>query len=243
MRNVVDERPADAAAVAGLDETLLRTGIERVLAVDEFGVQHRVALLVAALQVRQAFPVHEVFRTGYAGRSHGRREIARTGCGVLALDAENTVDPAVFVSRQTHVVNIGRRFAVLGHRHGVVPETEVVDAVRRFGHGEKRFAVGALHSCHDQVAAVELDGAGVHHGIDADPFHAVGIAPRVEVIAPEERCVSGCQDRITVAGIDAVIGRIGYIGTGNEGFVAGFQLGYAFLKRFHVDLVAFSVSL
>ena len=46
--DAVRQGPADAAAGAGLDETVLRAGVEGVLAVDEFRVQDDVALLRAS---------------------------------------------------------------------------------------------------------------------------------------------------------------------------------------------------
>ena len=45
MRDVVDQCPSDASAGTGIDESVLRTGVEGVLSVDEFGVEHHVALL------------------------------------------------------------------------------------------------------------------------------------------------------------------------------------------------------
>ena len=47
MGDVIDECPADAATRPGVDETVLRTGVESILAIDELGVEHHIALLTA----------------------------------------------------------------------------------------------------------------------------------------------------------------------------------------------------
>ena len=94
--------------------------------------------------------------------------------------------------------------AVSGIRIGVLPEAEVVDAVRAFGDGEEGFAVRALDARHDQKLALVQDGAGVEGGVDAHALHQEGIGLLVEVVAPGDGRVRGGQHRILVAVVDAV---------------------------------------
>lgn len=163
----------------------------------------------------------------------GGRQVARSRCRVFPFDAENPVDPAVLVCRQTHVVNVGCRFPVFGHGDGIVPETEIVDAVRRLRHGEKRFAVGTFHANHQEVFAAEFDGSRVHHGIYPYPFHAVGIGRRVEVVAPEKRRVRCREYRMAVSGEDTVVGIGWHIFACQELLVLQLQPMHRFLKVGH----------
>ena len=70
--DVVDECPADAAAGAGVDESVLRAGVEGVLPVDELRVEDDVALLALRLEVGQPLPGLQVAAVAVAAeRSAG----------------------------------------------------------------------------------------------------------------------------------------------------------------------------
>ena len=72
LGHVIAQTPADTTAGADRDKPILRTGVERVLAVDKFRVQHHIALLAGVGdQVRQAFPGDQVLCAGDAAL--GRR--------------------------------------------------------------------------------------------------------------------------------------------------------------------------
>ena len=43
--DVVDERPTDSTTAAGVDESVLWTCVEGILAVDKLGMEHHIALL------------------------------------------------------------------------------------------------------------------------------------------------------------------------------------------------------
>ncbi len=104
----------------------------------------------------------------------------------MPLDAEDSVDPTVFVSRQTHVVEV--RLGGIETRNGYRsrPEAESVDPGFAFGHGEKRFAVVALDADDEQIAAVVLYGAGIERAVYAETFEQMGIRLRIEIVTPEQ---------------------------------------------------------
>ena len=128
MGDVVDQCPANAATRTRIDKAILRTGIEGILAIHKFRVQHDVALLRLCLQVGQAVPRLQVLGTCNTGRCRCGTEIARLRV-VVALSTEDTINPAVFMGGETHVVDIRSRNDIVGHGDGLIPETEVVDAI------------------------------------------------------------------------------------------------------------------
>jgi len=65
--DILHQSPANPSAAAGIDETVLRAGVEGIHSVHELWVENHIALLTAGDQVRQAFPCHEVMRAGDAG--------------------------------------------------------------------------------------------------------------------------------------------------------------------------------
>ena len=105
---------------------------------------------------------------------------------------------------ETHVIDIGGGDGVLRHGDGLRPEAEVVDAVRTFSHGEETLAVGTLDTYNEQVLAVKLYGSAVERGVHHDALLQVGVVLLVEVIAPFQRSVLGCEDWILIACVDAV---------------------------------------
>ena len=71
MGDVIDQRPSDSSAATGINESVLRTGIKRILAVYKFRMQHHIALLALALQIGQTLPRLEVLGTGNGRCSRG----------------------------------------------------------------------------------------------------------------------------------------------------------------------------
>ncbi len=203
MFHGIDQGPADAAAAACIDESVLRTGIKGIFSVNEFGMQHHVALLALRFDVREALPVDEVARAGHAGSGHGGRQVAGLR-RVLALHAEDAVNPAVLVRGQAHVINIGGGLSVFGHRDGTRPEAEVVHAVRALGHGKERLAVRSFDAGDQHIFSFPFDGARIHDGMNAEAFHQPGIRVRMQVIAPFQRCVRRRQHRIRIAAVNPV---------------------------------------
>ena len=158
MGDVVNECPADATAATGIDEAVLRACIKGILAVNKFGMKHHVTLLTLGLQVGQAFPVNQIFRACDGSRGRSSTKIAGLAV-VMTLRAEDAVNPAILMGRESHVVDVGCGNHIVGHRDGFVPKAEVVDTVGALCHGKERFAVGSLHAHHEQVFALPLDGS------------------------------------------------------------------------------------
>ena len=72
----------------------------------------------------------------------------------MTLCTEHTIDPAVLMLGDTHIVDVSSRILGVGHRDRLFPEAPLVDTVGRLCHSEERLAVGALHTTHQQVASV-----------------------------------------------------------------------------------------
>jgi hypothetical protein len=144
------ERPADAAAGADVDKAVHRSGVESILAGDEFRMQDDVALLRRGrLEIGQALPGFEIPGAHEAGHGDGAGEIVRPGVGILRLGAEHAVDAAVLVERDAHVVHVGLGFD-LRQVDGLVPKAPVVDPVGALGDGEDALAIVAFEA-DDQV--------------------------------------------------------------------------------------------
>ena len=204
MSDVVDQCPADAATRSRVDEAILRTSVERIFAVDKLGVEHHVALLRARAEVGQALPRDEILRAGDAGCGRRGREVAGLRV-VMALGTEDAVDPSVLMGSDAHIIDIRCRNDVLGHRDGLRPEAEVVDAVGTLGRGEERLAVGTLHTDNEHILVMPLDGAAVERGVHHDALHQVGVVLLTEVIAPFQGRMVGRQDGVLILLINTVL--------------------------------------
>ena len=155
----------------------------------------------------------------------------------MPLSTKDAIDPAVLVSCQAHVVDVGGRDDVLGHGDGIVPEAEVVDAVRALSHSKERLAVGSLHTDNKQVLAAPLDGAAVERRIHADALQQQGIGALIQVVAPKDGRVRSRQDGMFVSGDDAVAPFDGLVGAANQRLVRRKQLSHPFVKRFHDTII------
>ena len=154
-RHGIGEPPAYAATAAGIDEAVLGTGVEHVLAVHEFWMQHHIALLgTLGSQIRQALPVLEVLGAHDAGGGHGAGGIALGSIRILALGAEDAVDPSILVSREASVIEVGVRIGGLGREDGFWIEGPVVDAVLAARQGEEALAIPAFGADDQDVFAV-----------------------------------------------------------------------------------------
>ena len=205
MGDIVAEAEADASARSGVDETVHRPGVEGVPSVHEFRMKHHVPLLGRVLrhQIRETFPVHQVLRPDDTGRCDRRGKI-RIGA-VLALGAEDAVDPPVLMLCQSHIIDV--RFFRTGilELNRVVAETEAVDTVVRLGDTEKRFPVVALDPGCEAVFPAEFNGARIEDRVDAQSLLEVRIRLRIQIISPCERNMFPCQNRVPVAAENAVV--------------------------------------
>ena len=166
-------------------------------------MQDNVPLLAAGLNIRKPLPVHKVLRAGNSCRGRCGGEVPFQGV-VLALHAENTVDPAVFVGGEAHIVHVGGRFTPFRHSDGTGPELEIVHSVGTFGNRKETLAVIPFHAHYKHVFSVPFDGAGIKGCIYPYPFHQEGIALLVKVIAPLKRGVSRRKDGVFPTLIDTV---------------------------------------
>ena len=135
----------------------------------------------------------------------GPRRVAERRLRVLALGAEDAVEPAVLVGGQAHVGDVGVGLAGLGQRQRVVPEPEVVDPVVALGHGEEALVVAALDARHQADLAVPQNRPGARDGVHAEALDEPRVAAAVEVVAPEERRVGRRQHRVLPALEDAAL--------------------------------------
>ena len=204
MCHVIYQSPADATAAAGVDEAILRTGIESIFPIDELRMEHHVTLLRLRLQVGQPVPRLEVFSAGNTSSGSGCREIAGLFV-IMTLGTEYTVNPAVFMLCDAHVVDVRGRNHVFGHRDWFIPEAEVIDTVRAFGHGKERLTVGALHTAYQQVTAIQFDGSCIQYGVYHDALHQEGVVLFREVVLPLQWRMLSRQYGIAVLLVDAVL--------------------------------------
>ena len=153
---------------------VLRTGVERVHAVYELGVKHYVSLLRRlGDEVRQSLPCNEIPGADDTRLSGSRGEVGVLL--VLALGAEHAVYPAVLVLGEAHVVYVGLLGAGVGEDNGIVAEAETLGRLVALCNREEGLAVSALHACYQAVLSVEVNRAGIHHGVDAKALHEVGV--------------------------------------------------------------------
>ena len=221
MGDVIAQAEAHAAARAGVDEVIHGAGVEGVLAVHEGGQQVHIALLGAAQgdEVGQPLPGLEVPGADDACGGHGGGQVGVRL--VLALGAEHTVDPAVLVFGQPHIIDVGLVGAGVGQLDGLVPEAEAVHRGAALGHRKKALAVVALHPGCQVEPAIQLDGAGVEHGVDPQPLHKIGVCGGVEVEPPLQGDVLAGEDRVLPPVIDAVVKIALAVFAGQQGLLQG----------------------
>ena len=161
-------------------------------------------MLAERREVFESLPMHKILGASDTGCSRSSRGVKGFGF-IMTLDAEDAVDPAVFMLRQTHVIDVSSRGIIsIGHSNGFVPETPSVDTVIGLCDREKRLAVSPLHTRYDSVFAVELDGTGIEYCVHHDTLHEIGIRLFIEVIPPFERCVLRSENRIFILGINPI---------------------------------------
>ena len=135
---------------------------------------------------------------------------------------------------QTHVIDVGVRIIGLGDDTGRLPETETVDAIVALGDGKERLAIVALYPGDQVELAVELDGAGIEHRIDAQALHQERVGLRVEIITPVQRHMVRGQYRVLVTQEDAIARQYRRVLACQQGFLLGLQLRQAGSKNGHI---------
>ena len=97
---------------------------------------------------------------------HSSGSIAFRGRRILSLRTENTVNPAIFMLNQPHVVHVRVRILRLRHLHGFIPKAEAVDPVRAVRDGKQTFPVHSLDAGHKPSAKYPEK--------NSPPFHRLG---------------------------------------------------------------------
>ena len=103
-----------------------------------------------------------------------------------------------------HVIDIGGRHHILRHGNRLLPETEVIDTVRRLCHGKERLTVGSLHAHHQQILVVPLDGSAVQRGVHHDALHQIRVVVLVEIVAPLQGSMLSREDGVFVFIVDTI---------------------------------------
>ena len=197
MGDILAESPPYATTAAGVDESVLRPRIERILSVDKFRVQHHIPLLTIGFEVWQTFPCFQVFGPCYCSSCCCCAKIVRL-CGVVPFSTEHTINPAVFMLGDAHIIDVYGRVVGIRHSDGFFPKSPFINTIGRLGHSEERFPVGTFNSTNKQIAAVELDGAGIEHCVHHDALHQVRIVLLREIVAPLKWSVFGCEYGILI---------------------------------------------
>ena len=198
-------------------------------------MKHDIALLASGLQIRQPLPVHKIFGASYGSSGSCRRQVARRRCRVMSFRTENAVHPAVFMRRKAHIINIGSRNHIFGHRNRIIPKTEIVNAIRTLGHRKKRFTVGTFHTYYQQVLAVPFNCSGIQCSVHTDTLHQIRVGFRIQIITPENRSMGSRQYRILITGENTVTVFQRHILAGNQFIVIIKQSIQLLFKCNHIN--------
>ena len=76
----------------------------------------------------------------------------------MTLGTEHTVNPAILMLRNSHIIDICGGNHIVRHRDGFIPEAEVIDAVRRLSHCKEALTICSLHTNHKHILTIPLDG-------------------------------------------------------------------------------------
>ena len=169
-------------------------------------MEHHVPLLRGGGdKIVQAFPVFQIPGPDNSAGGHGGGFIAFRSGGILAFGTEETVDPAVFVAGEAHVVDIGVPLGKFRKKDRLFTEPEAVDAGFGVGDGKEGFAVVAFHPADKRNFPVPFDRARIENRVDAKTLHKPGIRRRIEVELPPRGDHFRRQNRIHIPVESAVV--------------------------------------
>ena len=219
MLHAVHESPAYSTTVSGIYESVLRTCVEGIFTIHELRMKNHVALLRSRFHIRKALPVDKVLGASNTGSGNCRRKVTWSRSGILALYAEDTIDPTVLMCSQTHIIYICRRFTIFRHSDRTLPESEVIHSVRALCHRKERLSVSTLDTNYKDIFSIPFDCSCIEGCMHLKTFHKIWICFLVEVISPEQRSVSCSDNRVHITLIYAIaIHRL--IFSGNKGFMS-----------------------
>jgi len=241
--DVLCQTESDSAARSSFDEAILGTRVERVLAIHELGVQNDVSLLRrVGFQIGKTLPRLQVTRAGDSALGHCRGQIAGCRVGVFAFRAKQSVQMAVFMANQTHVIHVGIRIFGFRHDHRVVPEAKAFGGLVGFRHRQKTLAITPLDAGHEIELAVELYRTGIECGVDPHSFHQVRVRFAIQIIAPDEGRVLSRQHRVLPPEVDSICIWIELVGTRDQSFVLLSQMFQTPFKFFSSHGFSFILS-
>ena len=218
LLHCINECPTDTTAATCVDETVLRAGIEGVLAVHELWVKNNVTLLRLRLEVWKTLPVHQILCACNTCCCNCRRKIACRRIRILAFNTEDAVNPTILMCCESHIVYISRRLTIFRHCDRTIPETEVIHSVRALCHRKERLAVSTLDTNYKNILSIPFDCSGIEGGMHLETLHEIWICFLVEVISPEQRSVGCCDNRVHIALIYAITFNR-FVLSGNEGLM------------------------
>jgi hypothetical protein len=223
VADVVAQAEPNPAAGPRTDKAIHGTRIKRVFPINKFRQQQYIALLwgMESRQVIEAFPMLKISCAHDARRRNGRRQAGRRR--ILALGAEHTVDPAVFMLRQAHVVNIGFLRAGIRQDNRMIPKAEPLNRTVTFRDAEKRFPVRPLDAGDEIKLPIEFERAGIERCIYAEAFHKIRIGTGIQIVFPIQRDMIPCQDGVFPPRENTVVKIPRFIRLRKEAFLFFFQ--------------------
>ena len=203
MCDVIYQCPTDTTTRTCIDESILWTGIESILAIYKLWMKNHIALLTLGLQVWKTLPVYQVLGTCNSCSSSSSTQVARLVI-IVALSTEHAIDITILMSGESHIIDIGSRNHILWHGDRLIPETEVIYTVRTLSYSEEALAVGTLHTYNEEILAVPLDGTRVQRSIHHNALHQIWVALLIEVVTPLQWSMFCSEDRILILLVDTV---------------------------------------
>ena len=196
-------------------------------------MKHNIALLALSLQVWKSFPIYQIFGTCNSSSCSCSTQIAWLTV-IMTLCTEHTIDIAIFVSSQTHIINIGSRNDVFRHCNRLIPETEIIYTVRTFCYCKETLAVGTLYTDNEQILTIPLDSTGIQSSIHHDSLHKIWITLLVEIISPLQWSVFSCKDRVLILLINTISPLYRFVLAAQQFFMMSTQSFNFVLKSCHI---------
>ena len=183
MSDIINKSPTDTTTRTCIDETILWTGIESILAINKLRMENHIALLALGLQIRKTLPVYQVLGTGDGCCSSSSTEVTRLII-IMTLSTEHAIDVAILMSCESHIIDVGSRNNILRHGDRLIPETEVVNTIRTLCYGKEALAVSTLYTNNEEILTIPLDGTRIERSIHHDALHEIRITLLIEVVTP-----------------------------------------------------------
>src|SRR5690606_13556621 len=203
---------SDSSPLSSFDKRILRARVQSIPSFHKLRVKHHVSLLRRiGLKIRQPLPIYEILCPYNATLGNGSRLVSFGCMGISTFCTKQAVYPTILMRNQPHIVDIGIRYISLGQLYRFVPKPESVDATRAFSNGKERLSVYALYPGHDNKRIVPFYGSGIEHSIHPYTLHEIGIAFRIQIIAPMKRNMRRCQNRTYISVIYPIAQRLLFI--------------------------------